>query len=616
MAVVIRLQGLRVTAGSQDIRNFFTGLKIPDGGVHIIGGERDEAFIIFASDEDARRAMTRSGGSIKGSPVTLLLSSKAEMQSMLEKSTRNVEREKRRLLEENARRARRSVDREPGRRSGSRSGHTSPPRHQRASNSDFLCVFLKGMPFSVTEKDVLNFFSGLLVDEIVLLKNQKGQNNGRGLVRFATREDASEGLRRDRKYMGSRYVEVYTTTEDDWHRAVGSNTAGKVERERSPVRSQRNPQYHARSQSPLAQRSTASSNEEYCVFLENLSYAVEKDDIKKFFRNARLEDDQILYMIGNDGRRTRSAFVLFKSLRDYSDATTYDKVMFFNRWVFVRPISRENMITLLESQNMDAQPENAGNPYDSEEMCLFVRNLPFDVRKVEIMDFFLGFNVTEDRVFLLHDDTGAGIGKALVLFQSEAEATRALSLNGRRFLGSEVALKCISHSQMRELGVEPPVGQEQLLREERYSGRSNEVSCRPGFVEYPDLRKRHNSNIPMTNAQPQVHESYDYEPYAEGRFAPQDGGNSIHGGFDSSVQNFDGPTCIKLVNLPFQIKSEEIYDFCYGYRIIPGSVSLQYDKSGATSATVVFESRPEALTAIEELSGRPIGARKIQLLFV
>ena len=68
MAVVIRLQGLRITAGSEDIRNFFTGLKIPDGGVHIIGGENEEAFIVFASDEDARRAMIRSGGCIKGVP--------------------------------------------------------------------------------------------------------------------------------------------------------------------------------------------------------------------------------------------------------------------------------------------------------------------------------------------------------------------------------------------------------------------------------------------------------------------------------------------------------------------------------------------------------------------
>lgn len=84
MAVVIRLLGLPFIAGPVDIRHFFTGLTIPDGGVHIIGGEIGEAFIIFATDEDARRAISRSGGFIKDSSVELFLSSKAEMQKTIE----------------------------------------------------------------------------------------------------------------------------------------------------------------------------------------------------------------------------------------------------------------------------------------------------------------------------------------------------------------------------------------------------------------------------------------------------------------------------------------------------------------------------------------------------
>lgn len=647
MAVVIRLQGLRITAGSEDIRKFFTGLKIPDGGVHIIGGERDEAFIIFASDEDARRAMTRSGGYIKDSPVTLLLSSKTEMQMMLERSAKNAELDQRRRAEENARRAKKSLGPEVGRRSGSRSGQTPPPQQQRASNNsdDFLCVFLKGLPFSVTEMEVRDFFGGLLIDEIVLLKNERGANNGRGLVKFATRQDANEGLKRDREYIGSRYIEVSMTTVHDWRRASGRlpmvvNRDNTFERDRSPIRSQRNLQYRARSPSPLAQKPMAPSDNEYCVIMDNLSYAVEKEDIKKLFHHAKLEDDQILHLSGSDGKKTRSTFVLFKNQRDYCEALSHEKILFFNRWVSTRPISRESMIALLESQSMGVRPSGETEriqerpssypsdrfqekpPFypndhnDSEKVCVSVRNLPFDVRKVEIMDFFNGFNINEDKVFLMVDQRGAGMGKALILFQSEAEAMRAVSLNGRRFLGSEVILNCIPRSQMQQLmcSAELPMAQEpgeldRVPLEELYSGRSSEASYRPGDAEYSEFR--------MSRGQASVHGGRDNESYEVGPSAPRERGNGVRGDFVQQ-QHFDSPTCVRLLNLPFQIKSEEIYDFCYGYRIIPGSVSLLYDQSGKPkgSATVVFESRQEALTAVEELSGRPIGPRKIKLIFV
>ncbi|XP_074540353.1 RNA binding motif protein 12Bb [Halichoeres trimaculatus] len=640
MAVVIRLQGLSITAGSEDIRKFFTGLRIPDGGVHIVGGEREEAFIIFASDEDARRAMTRSLGCIKGSPVTLLLSSKTEMQNMLERSTKNVELDQKRRHEETARRAGRSMDQEVGRRPVSRLDHTPPPQHQGASSTadHSLFLFLKGMPFSVTEGDVLNFFSGLVIDDVILFRNANGLKNGKGIVKFATSKDAYEGLKRDRQYIGSRYVELSPTTADDWRRAGGNlSLAGNMNnnnfvRERSPIRNQRDPQLHARSQSPVAQR-PVTSDEEYCVLIDNLSYAVEKEDIKKLFRNANLEDGQILHLLDKDGKRTRSTFVLFRSLRDYCDALSNEKRLFCNRWVYTRPISREKMITLLETQGMDNRPGSSerfqesppsypSDTYDAEKLCLLVRNLPFDVRKVEIMDFFHGFDITEDKVFVMSDHNGDGVGQALVLFRSEAEAMGALSLNGQRFLGSEVILKCISRSQMQQLGFDPSMQdlhmQNPRPREEHYLGRSSEAFHRPGDTEYPDFRIPQGGDPQMPYAQAKNRDSFDYEPYGVDSHGPGDRGNGVRGGFQASARNFDGPTCVQLLNLPFQIKREEIYDFCYGYQIIPGSVSLQYEQSGRPkgSATAVFESRLEALKAIEELSGRPIGPRRIQLLLV
>ncbi len=51
--------------------------------MHIVGGERGDAFIAFHSDDDARQAMQKDGGLISQQPVKLFLSSKIEMQNVI-----------------------------------------------------------------------------------------------------------------------------------------------------------------------------------------------------------------------------------------------------------------------------------------------------------------------------------------------------------------------------------------------------------------------------------------------------------------------------------------------------------------------------------------------------
>lgn len=83
MSVIIRLQNLSWNAHALDIRQFFKGQSIPDGGVHIVGGDVGDAFIAFSTDEDARRAMMLNGEKLNGVPVKLFLSSKTEMQKVI-----------------------------------------------------------------------------------------------------------------------------------------------------------------------------------------------------------------------------------------------------------------------------------------------------------------------------------------------------------------------------------------------------------------------------------------------------------------------------------------------------------------------------------------------------
>ncbi|KAL0985353.1 hypothetical protein UPYG_G00155840 [Umbra pygmaea] len=77
--IVLRLQGLKTEAGIKDIRRFFANLHIPEGAVKIVGGHLGEAFIVFNKEEDAQHAVQQSGSLLKGSPVTLHISSIAEM---------------------------------------------------------------------------------------------------------------------------------------------------------------------------------------------------------------------------------------------------------------------------------------------------------------------------------------------------------------------------------------------------------------------------------------------------------------------------------------------------------------------------------------------------------
>eukprot|EP00063_Salmo_salar_P071197 XP_014046032.1 PREDICTED: RNA-binding protein 12B-A-like [Salmo salar] len=268
--------------------------------------------------------------------------------------------------------------------------------------------------------------------------------------------------------------------------------------------------------------------------------------------------------------------------------------------------------------------ETKKDVYESDKICLYVRNLPLDVRKVEIVDFFLGFRISEETVVLLLDHKGNGLGEAFVIFQTEEEAMRAQSLNGQGFLGTNVILKCISLAQMREFGVgEPAVTEQQMERSsERYLARNSEAMSHL-YTDYrvnPDI-----GHLPMNDLQVHIDGGsslgLDSHMMENPVLLDNRGNGSAHrheGYGPSAPQQFDDPTTLTLVNIPFSIRIEEIYNFFYGYRVIPGSVSLQYDNGGRPkgSATIIFESHSEALMAVEELSGRPIGSKKVSLLLV
>ncbi|XP_032615927.1 RNA-binding protein 12B isoform X1 [Hylobates moloch] len=485
MAVVIRLLGLPFIAGPVDIRHFFTGLTIPDGGVHIIGGEIGEAFIIFATDEDARRAISRSGGFIKDSSVELFLSSKAEMQKTIEmKRTDRVGRGRpgsgtsgvgslSNFIESVKEEASNSgygssINQDAGFHTNGTGHGNLRPRKTRPLKAENPYLFLRGLPYLVNEDDVRVFFSGLCVDGVIFLKHHDGRNNGDAIVKFASCVDASGGLKCHRSFMGSRFIEVMQGSEQQWiefgGNAVKEGDVLRRSEEHSPPRGINDRHFRKRSHSKSPRRTRSRSPLGFYVHLKNLSLSIDERDLRNFFRGTDLTDEQIRFLY-KDENRTRYAFVMFKTLKDYNTALSLHKTVLQYRPVHIDPISRKQMLKFIAryEKKRSGSPErerpgHVSQKYSQEgnsgqKLCIYIRNFPFDVTKVEVQKFFADFLLAEDDIYLLYDDKGVGLGEALVKFKSEEQAMKAERLNRRRFLGTEVLLRLISEAQMQEFGV-------------------------------------------------------------------------------------------------------------------------------------------------------------------
>ncbi|CAF3349584.1 unnamed protein product [Rotaria sp. Silwood1] len=91
-----------------------------------------------------------------------------------------------------------------------RSRSRSLIRRSSSRNEEHL-VKIRGMPYTVVEDDIRKFFpESCQPSRIEILQDRRMKRpNGDGHLYFNTLDEVNEALKYDRKYMGSRYVEIY-----------------------------------------------------------------------------------------------------------------------------------------------------------------------------------------------------------------------------------------------------------------------------------------------------------------------------------------------------------------------------------------------------------------------
>ncbi len=83
-----------------------------------------------------------------------------------------------------------------------------------------------GLPYTATENDVINFFTGLnIVGVHFLHTHANGRPTGEGFVEFATADDAHKALGLHKFTMDTRYIELFRCTKAEMLMYLGADLA-------------------------------------------------------------------------------------------------------------------------------------------------------------------------------------------------------------------------------------------------------------------------------------------------------------------------------------------------------------------------------------------------------
>lgn len=483
MVVVVRLQGLNTDAGLEDIRAFFHGLQIPKAGVHITGGTTGEAFIIFITQKDAHVAMQKSGRLLKGSPVTLSISSLVELTQKMKvmvskwKVPTTVESEhaagnpptelrKAVLLGEMAaiqspnhqdsrcpsptvdslplaNRATCHVDQQASQIKNEPDGRHKGPS-DLPSKPGYLRLY--GLPSTITDVEVREFLDGSSVEDVIV--NAFHGSDRCCLVKMASFEEALKYTNRKFKHCT---VKTRLAHERMW-------TNAKEGGENSPCSSflgqkRSSPGTHrSNSGSPKRCHLDSPFGSEFCVMVKNLPINTTKTELKQLFSCPTIPNNKVIHLLNKWRDRTSTSFIIFTNPEEYASAMNMNGSHFNSSVIEVSSITKDKMNDL-KRQNRQTEPSTSQfyEQADSGLCCIYARNFPANVKRADVKGFFCSYDLCENEIELLEDENGNGIGEAVIQFGSEEHARKAHNLHGKLFMGEQILLTCISPQQMKDV---------------------------------------------------------------------------------------------------------------------------------------------------------------------
>lgn len=346
----------------------------------------------------------------------------------------------------------------------------------------YIRVF--GLPLSTTRQDICHFFKGLDIQE-VLLNVKIGIHFG-SLVKFGSFQDATDALSFNKCSLGTTCVEVRTATEKMWLSVLNEHkdVSHEEKLKHNPLKDTQNFNYNNSKRSrkrtfkqDLQNKSeniesngqstdAPTENQEHIVMVSNLPVTITKTEIKELFGCPDIAHTNVLHLLDTYKNRTDKAFVIFYKREDYDYAINLSGCHVGLLAIDVKHITKEQMNSMMDKslkQNTSVKTKQKlrkrGNDIEEQNhelcttarTCVYIRNMPADVRKSQIRAIFTENKLREEDITLLHDSDGMSSGEAVVQFQSQTNAALALMHHGMEFLGSKLLLTPISVKQMENI---------------------------------------------------------------------------------------------------------------------------------------------------------------------
>uniref|UniRef100_A0A8C6TPT9 Heterogeneous nuclear ribonucleoprotein H1 n=1 Tax=Neogobius melanostomus TaxID=47308 RepID=A0A8C6TPT9_9GOBI len=219
---LVRLRGLPFGCSKEEIVQFFAGLEIVPNGitlpVDIQGRSTGEAFVQFASQDIAEKALKKHKERIGHRYIEIFKSSRAEVRTHYEPQRKPMGMQRPGPYDRpTGGRGYNMMGRGGGAydrmRRGGYGGGVSDGRYGDGGSSfqstTGHCVHMRGLPYRASENDIYNFFSPLNPVRVHIEIGPDGRVTGEADVEFATHEDAVAAMSKDKANMQHRYVELF-----------------------------------------------------------------------------------------------------------------------------------------------------------------------------------------------------------------------------------------------------------------------------------------------------------------------------------------------------------------------------------------------------------------------